>query len=412
MVIDPRCDRKCKHDYAEILTYIVIGYLIGRVSLRRSLAWCTHHLEWLKEYLELKNGIASVSTVSRLLSSIDEEMFCLAFIEWMTELLKTKGMHIAIDGKALRGSAEKIKDGKIPYILNAIDVMTGLVIAQLPILEKENEKVAIPKLLELINIKDCVITIDAMGTTQPIIEAIERGKGHFLLTIKKSNPLTYQEMSELFGKLEKEKEKKEVLNHHSDLEKYMESYNSYQKNEKNRERVEYRTMYTCQNTDSISMVEKIPCIKTIGWLKQIRIPIERNENGDNITPDLEIFLEKGTIRKPKITIGDGLSDDVHLVGIISDIEIKAKKAMEIKRAHWKIENSLHHVLDEVLREDHSSARKSKNNLALIRKFAYNLIKIACINDNTGKGFQEMSDTLADDLNLIANCVFHDIKTIR
>lgn len=103
----------------------------------------------------MKNGIASVSTVSRLLTSIDEEMFCFVFIEWMTGMLETKRVHIAIDGKALRG-------GKI----------TGLVIGQLPIKEKENEKTAIPKLLKLLNIKDSIITIYAMGTTQLIMDTI------------------------------------------------------------------------------------------------------------------------------------------------------------------------------------------------------------------------------------------------
>ena len=63
-----------------------------------------------------------------------------------------KGINIAIDGKALRGGMEKIKGRQAPYILNAIDTATELVIAQLPIAEKENEITAIPRLLELLNI--------------------------------------------------------------------------------------------------------------------------------------------------------------------------------------------------------------------------------------------------------------------
>lgn len=235
--MDPRCDRKKKHDYAEILTYIVVGYLVGRISLRRSIIWCQRHLEWLKKYLELKNGIASVSTVSRLLTSIDEEMFCLVFIEWMTGMLETKGVHIAIDGKALRGGTERVKNGSTPYILNAIDKITGLVIGQLPIKEKENEKTAIPKLLKLLNIKDSIITIDAMGTTQSIMDTIEECKGHFLLTVKKSNPLTYQEIGKTLKELEEEKQKKkENPKYQSDMEKLLKTYDCYKKNEKNRER--------------------------------------------------------------------------------------------------------------------------------------------------------------------------------
>lgn len=413
MVIDPRCGRKTKHDYAEMLTYLVIGYLVGRLSLRRCLKWCDRHLEWLRQFMKLENGIASVSTISRLLSTVDEEMFCLAFIEWMTGILSEKGMHIAIDGKALRGGTERIKDAKTPYILNAIDTYTGLVIAQLPIGEKENECLAIPRLLELLNLTESVVTIDAAGTTKPIIDVIKNKGGHFLLTVKKGNPLTYQELADTFETLEKEAQKeKEDKRYRSPNQEMLMTYERCDRKEKNRGRIEHRTMHICKNTSSITMAADIPCIKTIGWLRQVRIPIEKDLEGNDITPDEKTFLEKGTIRKPKIAVGDDLTDDVHLVGIISDIEIGAEDALKQKRAHWKIENTLHHVLDDTFREDRSSARKSKNNLALIRKFAFNILKIACIHDDAGKGIQEMSDWFADDINLIAKYVFNGIQRIR
>ena len=152
MVMDPRCGRKTLHDHTEILTCLIVGYLAGRNSIRRCLKWRENHENYLKQHMELKNGIASPATVSRILGNIDEEMFCLAFIEWMTGILSTKGINIAIDGKALRGGMEKIKGRQAPYILNAIDTATELVIAQLPIAEKENEITAIPRLLELLNI--------------------------------------------------------------------------------------------------------------------------------------------------------------------------------------------------------------------------------------------------------------------
>lgn len=159
MVIDPRCGRKTKHDHAEILTYLVVGYLAGRDSVRRCLKWCENHIDFLRQHLELKNGIASPATVSRILGNMDEEIFCLAFIEWMTGILNMKGINIAIDGKALRGSTEKIRNRQAPYILNAIDTATALVIAQLPITEKGNEITAIPKLLKLLNIQGSLVTI-------------------------------------------------------------------------------------------------------------------------------------------------------------------------------------------------------------------------------------------------------------
>ena len=76
-VPDPRCGRKTKHDHAEILICLVMGFLAGRTTIRRILKWCRKHLKWLQEILPLENGIASVPTACRILSGIDEELFAL-----------------------------------------------------------------------------------------------------------------------------------------------------------------------------------------------------------------------------------------------------------------------------------------------------------------------------------------------
>ena len=103
-VDDPRCPRAKKHDLAEVLTCLVVGYLTGHTGLRRCHDWCCRHLNWLRQGMELKNGIASVSTIFRLVSTVDETLFLCSFMEWIGEILDTRGLHIAIDGKALRAS--------------------------------------------------------------------------------------------------------------------------------------------------------------------------------------------------------------------------------------------------------------------------------------------------------------------
>lgn len=409
MVIDPRCGRKTKHDHAEILTYLAAGYLAGRDSVRRCLQWCKNHIDFLRQHLELKNGIASPATVSRILGNIDEETFCLAFIEWMTGMLNTKGINIAIDGKALRGSTEKIRNRKTPYILNVIDTATALVIAQLPIAEKENEITAIPKLLKLLNIQESLVTIDAVGTVQSVIDTINEKEADYLLTVKKGNPLTYQETKEMFAELGKENER---ITAHPDqtvtYEKQMDSYDVFKTIEKNRSRMEYRTMQICHNMDLITLCKKQKEIKTVGWLEQIRIPMEKDKDGKDITPAYEDFIKNGTVRRPRITTGDDLTDDIHQVGLISSREMSAQETLKIKRNHWKIENSLHYVLDDLFREDRSSARKSKNNLAVIRKIAYNLLRIAILREKTESGPTEMRDQFNDDLTLIEKYAFRGI----
>lgn len=409
MVIDPRCGRKTKHDHAEILTYLAAGYLAGRDSVRRCLQWCKNHIDFLRQHLELKNGIASPATVSRILGNIDEETFCLAFIEWMTGILNTKGINIAIDGKALRGSTEKIRNRKTPYILNVIDTATALVIAQLPIAEKENEITAIPKLLKLLNIQESLVTIDAVGTVQSVIDTINEKEADYLLTVKKGNPLTYQETKEMFAELGKENER---ITAHPDqtvtYDKQMDSYDVFKTIEKNRSRMEYRTMQICHNMDLITLCKKQKEIKTVGWLEQIRIPMEKDKDGKDITPAYEDFIKNGTVRRPRITTGDDLTDDIHQVGLISSREMSAQETLKIKRNHWKIENSLHYVLDDLFREDRSSARKSKNNLAVIRKIAYNLLRIAILREKAESGPTEMRDQFNDDLTLIEKYAFRGI----
>ena len=171
-VPDPRCGRETKHDHAEVLVCLVAGFLAGRTTIRRSLKWCKKRLEWLRTWLPLKNGIASPSTVSRILAGIDEELFAFEFMEWIGEIVETRGLNMAIDGKALRAAMEKVKDYRVPMVMNVMDTVTGLVLAQLPIQNKDCEITAIPELLKCLDIKDSTVTIDSIGTQTEIMEQI------------------------------------------------------------------------------------------------------------------------------------------------------------------------------------------------------------------------------------------------
>lgn len=145
-------------------------------------------------------------------------------------------------------------------------------------------------------------------------------------------------------------------------------------------------------------------------MEQVRIKIEKDDDGNDITPDKETYLKQGSVRKPKITIGDQAGDDRYRIGLVTDMELTPKELLDTKRKHWKIENGLHHVLDDTLREDRSPARKSKNNLALIRKFVFNILQIARIREKSSQGFPEMMDSFADDSNKIRFYVLQGIES--
>ena len=188
------CDREKKHDLAEMLVCVTLGVLCGRTTIRRSLKWCRNHLEELRKHMKLNYGIASPSTITRMLSGIDEELALYAFMEWIGEIVDSKNTHLAIDGKALRGAAEKTKSRTAPMLLNVVETVRGLILAQLPVDSKTNEITVIPELLKLLDIRGSVITIDAIGTQTAIMEQIHEQEGHFVFTVKKNQPDAYEEI--------------------------------------------------------------------------------------------------------------------------------------------------------------------------------------------------------------------------
>lgn len=411
-VPDPRCGRETKHDHAEVLVCLVVGFLAGKTTIRRSLRWCEKHLEELKRYLLLKNGIASPSTASRILSGIDEELFALEFMEWIGEIAGTKGRHIAIDGKALRGAMEKVKDFRTPMVLNAIDAATGLVIAQMPIQNKDCEITAIPDLLKLLAIEGSTVTTDAIGTQTHVMEQILSQGGHFVLTVKKNQPQSYGEIVKYFEEMiEDNKKVKEDRNYRVRNPEMQEKFEEIYEKERNRDRQEYRWYSICRDCSLLTRTQKEwPYIKTVGLARQIRIPIERDAEGNDITPDKETFLKKGSRRRPKPVGDEERGKDIQKTGMISDMELSAKEIGHIKREHWSVENRLHHVLDDTFREDRSPAKKSKNNLALIRKFAYNLLRIAMLAGDSSEIMTEAMDDFSDDPNLRKKYVFNGIAS--
>lgn len=251
-VPDPRCDRKVKHELTEILVCIIMGFLAGKTKLRGIVRWSQKHIGDLRKHMLFPNGVPSLSTISRVLSALDEDMVSLAITNWIGEILNTRGIHIAIDGKGLRAAARKIQDERTPYILNAIDTATRLVIAQLAIPEKSSEISAIPNLLDIIEIEGSIITIDAIGTNTAIMGKICKRGGNFVLQVKKNCPTLYEELMLLFDGLEKEqKEDPDAFN-----KKYGDNYSKAESHEKNRERYEYRKFRSYSEADGISIFQE------------------------------------------------------------------------------------------------------------------------------------------------------------
>lgn len=382
---DYRCDREKKHDLAEMLVCVTLGFLCGRTTIRRSLKWCKNHLEELREHMELKHGSASPSTITRMLSGIDDELALYAFMEWIGEIVDSKNTHLAIDGKALRGAAEKTKSGTAPMLLNVVETVRGVILAQLPIDSKTNEITVIPELLKLLDMRGSVITIDAIGTKTAIMEQIHEQEGHFVLTVKKNQPDAYVEIHTFLDKLEEEAGKN-GKSETSDpvMQEYLGKYEEISQMEKNRDRNEYRTCQICNDASNLTKKQKEwTHVQSIGRVKQVRIPVERDSQGK----------------------------DIQCTALISDLLLTAEELGSIKRMHWSIENRLHHVLDDTFREDRSPAKKSRNNLSLIRKFVYNILRLAMYETGLTNIMTEMMDCFCDNAALRERYVFQGIASL-
>ena len=413
-VEDPRSPRAKKHELATVLTCLIAGYVSGHTSLRRCLGWCKRHEKWLKKQdLPLDGGIPSVSTASRLLSTIDEMLFLFVFIEWIGSIVSTRGVHLAVDGKAIRAAAEKCKGNRAPMMLHVLDVATGLVLAQLPIPDKESEITNIPELLSYLDIRESTITADALNTQTTVMEGIISQGGHFVLVVKKNQPNSYEEIVSQFKTMEEDR--KHVLEnpaYQTVYPEYVGKYDKYESFEKNRDRYEYREYRIINDASFVSKTEKQwSFLKSVGYVEQIRILAVRDEGGNDITPSKEQFLLEGSIRQPVPGKGEGEKDDIQIVGIVSDREMSAKEMGRYKRNHWGVENRLHHVLDDTFREDRSPAKGSRNNLALIRKFAFNILRLAQIQLKKDLPMPEMMDLFCDDTDLLGKYIFGEIESL-
>jgi len=347
-VPDPRGQRNKKHNAAEILTCLIMGYVVGNNSLRTCMIWAKYNVSWLRAHtgMKLRNGIASISTVSRLLAGIDEIEFLSVFVEWVTEIVSpqhnqeiSKGghPHIAIDGKALKGSqTHETEHVKAPMVLNAIDVSSGLILAQYPIRDKGCELKELQNIMALLRMGGCLLTIDAAGTYTEIMEAVINAGAHFLLQVKGNQKNAREEITSTIEDFE--------LNEEAKSEE--ETYGRFDSSERNRERNEYRSIRSCQNLALTPVVaEQWPWVKAL--VEQVRILHTKDADGKDTTPGKEEFLANGTWRQPAEGPSDSKEASDQKVGLVTDLSMNAKEMLLRKRNHWVIENHYHHVINAI-----------------------------------------------------------------
>ena len=334
---DPRIqNHNFRHNLSDVLIIAILATICGADGWTEIERFGLAKEEWLSTFLELPHGIPSHDTFGRVFALLDPTSFSTCFSAWLESLtIDIKKEIIALDGKTVRGSGNKRQGDPALHLVSAWAAKNRLMLAQVKTRDKSNEITAIPDLLKLIDVKDSIVTIDAMGCQTKIAKQIRSQEADYVFSLKKNQKTLYDNVKAIFARAEENKQKqyKNIL-HCRKIEKI-----------KDHGRVETRRYTLVSARDPLLFELRWPGLKGIG-----KVEITRTTNHK---------VERST----RYFITSLQYDDIDLF-------------MEAVRKHWQIEVDLHWSLDVSFREDHSQVRigYAAENLALIRRIALNLLK--------------------------------------
>ena len=337
VIEDIRQQAKVRHNLRDIVAIVLFATLANADTWEEMEDFAKSHEEYLRKYLELKNGIPSHDTIQRAMGMIRTEYLQQLQLKWQELLNSNEGelikKVICIDGKTMRSN--KRKDGKPNHIVSAWSREDGYCLGQKTVSEKSNELTAIPEVLESIEIKGQVVTIDAMGTQTEIAAKIKERRADYVLALKGNQKTLYEDVKLFFT----EKEIHEKIKEHG---------NYWRTIEKAHGQIEIREYYQTEDIKWLSQKKNWKGIKSIG-------------------------MEKKTIQK------EGNEEKEYRYYISSlkcDIELFSRAV----RGHWAVE-SMHWQLDVTFKEDanHTLDKTAAQNQNVIRKWCLSILKLIEIN---------------------------------
>ena len=215
---DPRVERTRKHPLINIVFMTVCGVLSGANSIAGIHEFAIDRRAWFARYLDLSSDIPSEDTFGRVLARLDPAAFEKCLLGWIRDVQElTEDRVVAIDGKTLRGSADREAGRAAIHMVSAWATENKLSLGQVVVDEKSNEITAIPNLLDLLEIAGALVTIDAMGCQREIAAKIRDRKADYILAVKQNQPKLYERVEAAIGEaLEGDAE---ALDEHKTVEK-------------------------------------------------------------------------------------------------------------------------------------------------------------------------------------------------
>jgi predicted transposase YbfD/YdcC len=308
--------------------------------------------QWLRKFLELPFGIPSDDTIRIAISNLDSRYFYSLVIEFLmekvneilnsfnslekpidTESVENKEI-LSVDGKTSCGSKRNdtdIKGAKALHTLNVYSSNYGMCTGQVFVDEKTNEIPAMIDLLKIIDVKDSVLTWDALNTQKETVAAVIKNKGDYVGALKGNQHNFYKDVKLYFDEEVIRELRKNPL-------RYMKT------KEKEHSAIIEREYFLTDDIKWLYNMDKWAGLKAIG-------------------------LERKTITKKN---GEVAIEERYFICSIVNIELFARAVRE----HWGVENGLHWHLDYTFKDDKNTTmdKNGARNLQLIKKIALSLLK--------------------------------------
>jgi predicted transposase YbfD/YdcC len=328
---DPR-RRKVTYPLINIVTIALCAVIAGADDFVTIAARARQKRAWLAKILDLSSGIPSHDRFNAIFRAIKPAEFERCLLSWVTSLHEvTDGQLVAIDGKTLRQSFDRADSKSAIHMVSAWAAANHISLGQVVVDRKSNEITAIPRLLELLDVSGCLVTIDAMGCQAEIAGQIVEAKADYVLAVKANQPTLHEGIVDFFlDQMEDDFARVKVSRHETE--------------EHGHGRDEHRTYYVCDVPDDL------PDRARWKGLKRIGVAISDTVRGGKACDDVRYY--------------------------ILSRRLSARSFGAAVRGHWGIENSLHWQLDVSFNEDRSRIRKghADANFAIVRRMALSLLK--------------------------------------
>lgn len=333
LIEDKRQEKKVRHKLLDIVVIVLFAKLANADDWEEIEIFAKSNEKFLRQYIELENGIPSHDTIQRVMGNIEPKYMQGIYEKWNELANSNEGEKlkkiICIDGKTMRGN--KSKDQKANHIVSAWCDMDGFCLGQKKVDEKSNEITAIPELLDTIRVRGSVVTIDAMGTQTEIADKIREKKADYTLAVKENQKNLYEEISEYFQD--------------NELLKEIKRNNGYKvTKEKAHSQIETREYYQCGNLEWMQEKSRWKGLKSIGMVCR--------------------------------TVKKGEEESTETRYYISSLPIDVELFARTVREHWSVE-VMHWHLDVTFKEDANTTldKTAAQNLNIINKWCLSILKL-------------------------------------